>query len=69
MDGVWKFLEMDAPNHDFTNVEQVTTEDDSVHGLDLHTIRQEVKPVVDDSLQILGKDFHTTLQNAEFWRP
>ena len=69
MDGVWKFLEMDAPNHDFTNVEQATTEDDSVHGLDLHTIRQEVKPVIDDSLQILGKDFHTTLLNAEFWRP
>ena len=66
---VWDFLGMEAPEHDFNNVAQATTEDDSVHGLDLHTIRQEVKPVVDDSEDILGTEFCQTLAGAEFWRP
>lgn len=69
MAGVWDFLGMDAPQHDFQNVQQVTHEDDSVHGADLHTIRSEVKPVRDESVQILGKDICQGLAGSEFWRP
>jgi len=69
MSEVWAFLGMQAPEHDFDHVEQVTHEDDSVHGLDLHTIRDTIKPVEDDSLQILGAELHQKLNGAEFWRP
>ena len=68
MSQVWEFLEMDVPDHDFDNVEQVTYEDDSVHGLDLHTIRPIIEPVPDDSEEILGTDLCKTLEQAEFWR-
>lgn len=68
MGGVWDFLGMKAPKHDFRNVEQVHFEDDSVHGLDLHTIRKEVRPVADDSQQILG-ELAQSYRGAEFWRP
>ena len=69
MSDVWSFLGMEAPEHDFDNVEQVTYEDDSVHGLDLHSIRNVVESVKDDSLEILGAKLHQDLQGAEFWRP
>ncbi len=68
MNDVWKFLGMEVPKHDFNNVEQSTHEDDSVHGLDLHTIRKEVKPVIYDAQQVLGQEFCSTLTNLEFWR-
>lgn len=68
MSNIWQFLEMSEPVHDFNNVEQVTIEDDSIHGLDLHTIRPKVEPVVDDSLQILGAELCNKLEGSEFWR-
>lgn len=41
--------------HDFNNIEQSTHEKDSEHGfVDLHTIRQELKPVKKDYREILG---------------
>ena len=69
MADVWSFLEMEAPEHNFDNVEQVTYEDDSVHGLDLHNIRAAIAPVEDDSTKILGTELCQTLAGAEFWRP
>ena len=69
MDDVWSFLGMEAPEHDFDNVQQVTYEDDRVHGLDLHTIRNKVESVTDDSIQILGTELCDQLAGAEFWRP
>ena len=66
---VWDFLGMEAPEHNFNNVEQTTTEDDSVHGLDLHTIRPIIEPVPDDSEEVLGTTLCKTLEGAEFWRP
>jgi hypothetical protein len=69
MDEVWTFLGMTAPEHNFDNVEQVTYEDDSVHGLDLHNIRSKIEPVEDDSTKILGTQVCQDLAGAEFWRP
>lgn len=68
MDAVWDFLGMKAPDHNFDDVKQVTTEDDSVHGLDLHTIRPKVEPVADDSATILGEALVKSMEGAEFWR-
>ena len=66
--GVYRFLELEPFVHDFANVEQYTHEDDAVHGMDLHTIRQSVKPVKDDSIQILGPDLVKRFAGTEFWR-
>ena len=68
MQGIYKFLGRKNFAHDFNNVEQYTHEDDSVYGLDLHTIRQEVKPVKDDSVEILGKEICDKYAGTEFWR-
>ncbi len=41
--------------HDFDHVDQVTSEDDSVHGFEgLHTIRPRVEPVRSDWRDVLG---------------
>lgn len=69
MASIWQFLGMEPPEHDFDNVKQVTTEDDSVHGLDLHTIRPKVESVTDDAETILGTSLCQKLEGSEFWRP
>jgi len=69
MASIWQFLGMESPEHDFDNVKQVTTEDDSVLGLDLHTIRPKVESVADDAETILGASLCQKLEGAEFWRP
>ena len=53
--GVYKFIGEPYYNHDFSNVAQYTKENDREHGYtDLHTIRQSIEPVPDDSREILG---------------
>jgi sulfotransferase len=45
LSGIYRFLGEDAHEHDFNQIEQVTYEDDLVHGFrDLHKIRPQVKP-------------------------
>jgi sulfotransferase len=57
LDGIYKFLGEKKFAHDFDNVKQVTTEDDSVHGFGagLHKIRSKVEPVTAAWPEILGK--------------
>ncbi len=55
MKQVYSFLEKPYYEHDFTNIQQYTHENDTEHGFtDLHTIRPVIKPQVDDSKEILG---------------
>ena len=65
MKDLYKFIEQPYYEHDFNSIPQYTKENDAEHGFtDLHTIRPEIKPVNDDSKEILGhmwdqfKDFH-----------
>lgn len=52
---VYKFLGEEPFEHNFTNVEQTTHEEDREHGfVDLHTIRPKVGPVSKDYKKILG---------------
>ena len=54
---IYNYLNLPYHSHNFSNVEQVTVEDDRVFNIpNLHTIQQVVKPIKDDSLQILGLD-------------
>ena len=68
LEDIYKFLELPNFDHDFTSVEQYTHEDDSVHGMDLHTIRKDVKPIKDDSASVLGVDLCKQYNGTEFWR-
>jgi len=64
---IYEFLGEEKFEHDFDNVEQVTQEDDRVHGIkDLHTIRNEVKPIKSDWKEILGEEFDH-LRDSNFW--
>ncbi len=58
---VYEFLGEEYFPHNFNKVEQTTQEDDYLHGFsDLHTIRQEVKPVESDRLKTLDHLRKTT---------
>ena len=55
MINVYHFLGKSYYDHDFTNVQQYTKENDAEHGFtDLHTIRPNIQPQIDDSRSILG---------------
>ena len=56
MKSVYSYLELPVYEHDFTNVEQVTVEDDEVYGLtsNLHKIRNVVEYKTPDYKDVLG---------------
>jgi len=52
---VYDFFGIDQYEHDFSNVQQVTHENDRIHGIfGDHIIRQEVKPLKSEAKEILG---------------
>lgn len=52
---IYDFFEVERYEHDFLNIQQVTHEDDKIHGIfGDHTIRQEVKPLKSQAKEILG---------------
>ena len=73
--GIYRFLGEDGHDHDFNHIEQVTFEDDLVHGFKvLHKIRQQVKPqaskwhrVFDDSV-FQGATWKQVESAATFWK-
>lgn len=64
---IYKFTGEEQFDHDFLKVEQITHEDDSVHGADLHTIRTKIEPVPNDWNTILGRDVAQKYANLDFW--
>ena len=65
---IYAFLGEPWYEHDFDNVEQVTVEDDRVHGFDgLHTIRPKVAPVPPQWPTVLGKAAEK-YANLEIWQ-
>ena len=65
MNKIYNYLELPVYEHDFTNVEQTTIEDDAVYGLsgDLHSIRKKVKYVEPDFNKILGENVCEMINN------
>jgi len=54
---IYEFINEDYYNHDFDNVEQVTSENDDIYGfVNLHKIRNKVEPVKSRAEELLGKD-------------
>ena len=66
---VYNFLEEDYYAHDFEYVEQVTQENDDIHGIPgLHIIRNKVEPVTDRGDTLIGKTAFAKYDDAQFWR-
>jgi sulfotransferase len=66
---IYDYLELPYFEHDFDNIEQITSEDDSVYGLtnDLHTIKPKLELPTPDYHDILGKDICAWLYNTYKW--
>ena len=70
MQSIYQFLEEQPFMHDFNNVEQVTEENDDIHGIPgLHVIRPKIEPVEVDAKSLIGDAAHEKFKNAQFWRP
>lgn len=69
METVYNFLDEEYYEHDFDHVEQVTHENDDIHGIPgLHTIRNKVEPFEVKAKAIIGDIAYDKYSNAEFWR-
>jgi len=69
MKDIYEFLDEKPYKHNFNNVEQVTHENDDIHGIPgLHTIRPKVEPVVVNAAAIIGNDAFNKYFDSEFWR-
>ena len=66
---IYRFLGESAFAHDFERVEQVTFEDDLVHGIaGLHDIRPAVRPVAHRAKEVLG-DLVEKFKGPYIWDP
>jgi len=66
---VYEYLKLPYyEEHDFDNVQQITKEDDKIHGVfGDHTIRQKIEPVENDWNEILGKEISRHVVNSYEW--
>ena len=65
---IYEYLELPYFKHDFNNVEQLTHENDVIHGIfGDHTIQPQVKPVKNDYIQVLGKENSDRLREHYDW--
>lgn len=68
MNSIYDFLGEKKFKHDFENVEQVTWENDLVHGIDgLHEIRSKVEPVKSQWPVVLGQ-WADDFKKLNFWK-
>jgi len=68
LNAIYQFLDVEPFEHDFNNVEQVTSEDDSVHGFKgLHTIRNRVEYRESNWKEIIGA-VGDKYSGFDFWR-
>ena len=65
---IYQFLELPYYNHDYSNVEQITVEDDSVYGIyGDHKIKKEITPLKDDYMEVLGTPLSTHIRKKYEW--
>jgi hypothetical protein len=61
---------LDIPyyEHDFKNVQQLTEENDVIHGIfGDHKIQKEIKPLKDDYIEILGRQNCQVIVDNYLW--
>ena len=65
---IYSYLELPYYEHDFNNVEQITQEDDTVHGVfGDHTIRKKVEYTEPDFKEVLGETGCNMILEAYPW--
>ena len=68
LEQIYTFLEEEPFEHNFDHVEQVTYENDAVHGIkDLHKIRSKVEPMEPQWPKVLGP-FADKYKELNFWK-
>lgn len=67
MQGIWDYLELTMPKHNFNCVEQYTTEHELGWPYGDHNIRNKVEPVEKDWNKILGKEFSEQINQSFKW--
>jgi hypothetical protein len=67
MKGIWEYLQIKSPKHNFNNVEQYTMEHEAGWPYGDHTIRNKVEPLEKDWNQLLGKDFSDQIHKSFQW--
>lgn len=68
MNAIYEFLNEKPFDHDFDNIEQVTQENDQVHGVPgLHLIENTLKPSTPQHPRILGDAVRPFAEMARFW--
>ncbi len=68
LDKIYNFFKIKKYQHNFQNIEQLTQEDDTVHGIfGDHTIRKEVKPVPETYNEYLGQQLSQNIVNTYPW--
>lgn len=66
---IYDYLGVEHFNHDFDNIQQITTEDDSVYGLspELHIIRPKLELKPSDADSVIPKDARDWLHERFKW--
>lgn len=65
---IYQYLNLPYYEHDFSNVEQLTQEDDSVYGIyGDHKIKKEITPLKEDYNEILGPNINNGILNKYRW--
>lgn len=68
MKRIYAYLELPYFEHNFNDVKQYTTEDDSVYGIyGDHLINSKIEPQKSNSVEILGQDLCEELYKAYYW--
>ena len=68
MTNLYSFLGEEYYEHNFDHVEQVTEENDDIHGIPgLHVIRNKVEPLESYGDSLIGATAYEKYDNAQFW--
>jgi sulfotransferase len=68
MKSIYKYLDINEFKHDYQNIKQITTENDSIHGIyGDHIIRNSLYMLPNDSLNILGQYTIDSIKTSYRW--
>ena len=69
MSKLYKKLDIKLHDHNYSNIKQTIFEHDVLHEFDdhLHDIRNEIKPLIDDAEDVLGKTICNYIDNEYSW--
>ena len=68
MNQIYDFLKIKRYNHDFNNIEQITQEDDKVHGIfGDHKLRPKVEPLKSKAIDTLGVNACSWIRQHYDW--